>query len=378
MTTFFAKILRMPKLSIVVLAIGVTTVVTSCSKDDKITIQPYTVPAQYDFDNVEYSEASGRVSMWAGLTNYLGRSTTRKLSADTATYLWNNTNAAFTTETSSNIPFSPAQLNSSTFNLAGKTNDAALFKALIDSMVKISQYYNTPAAPGVPGKIGSRLFNHSGLEFNQAVAKGMMGSLVLHQIYTHLDKTVSDDNNTVIAGQGTAMQHNWDLAFGYLGIAKDYDTVTAYASTDPKRPLAIGGYFGERGRFIKAGGTAFEAFRKGRAAIVAKDYAVRDQSIATIKEILEKTIAAAAYAYVTIPQTSSDLASRFHALSEGYGFILALKYRPSNSKLSAADYQTLVSIFQTNFYELTADANNTKLKNAQTILTAAYGQLQAN
>lgn len=362
-----------------VLAFAVSALVfTACSKDDDITIQPYTVPATYEFDNVEYAEASGRVSMWAGLTNYLGRSTTRRLSADTANFLWNNTNSAFTAETSSNIPFSPAQLNSSAFNLAGKTADAVEFKKLIDSMVKISQYYNATASAGVPGKIGSRLFNHSGLEFNQAVAKGLMGGLVLNQVFAHLDKTVSDDNNTVVAGQGTAMQHDWDLAFGYVGIAKDYDTTTVYAGTDPKRPLAVGGYFGERGRYIKAGGTVAEAFRKGRAAIVAKDYAVRDQAIATIKEFMEKTIAAAAYAYVTIPQSSNDLAAKFHALSEGYGFMLALKYRPANSKLTAANYQALQGIFQTNFYDLAADANNTKLKNAQSILTAAYGQLQAN
>ena len=179
-------------------------------------------------------------------------------------------------------------------------------------------------------------------------------------------------------GQGTAMQHDWDLAFGYLGIAKDYDSSKAYANTDPKRPLALGGYLKERGQYIKAGGIVYEAFLKGRAAIGAKDYSTRDQAIATIKNILEKLIAAAAYTYVTIPQSTNDLASKFHALSEGYGFILALKYRPANSKLTSTDYQTLLNILQTNFYELAADANNTKLKNAQTILTTAYGQLQGS
>ena len=245
-------------------------------------------------------------------------------------------------------------------------------------MVNISQHYNKTASAGVPGKVATRLVNYSGVEFNQVVAKGLMGAMVLNQIYTHLDKTVSADNSTVVTGQGTAMQHEWDLAFGYLGIAKDYDTAKAYATTDPTRPLALGGYLRERGQYIKAGGIAYEAFRKGRAAIGAKDYGARDQAITTIKGILEKTLAAAAYTYVTIPQSTTDLASKFHALSEAYGFILALKHRPANSKLTAADYQTLLNILQTNFYELTADAAHTKLKNAQSILSAAYGQLQAN
>lgn len=356
-------------------------VLVSCSKDDDApSIKPYTVPATYSFDNVEYAEASGRVAMWAGLTSYLGKaaSASRQLSQDTANFLWNNTNDAFTAEVASNLPFSASAINDFSFKLSDKTADANIIKQYIDSMIKISEYYNTPGSAGVPGKQGSRLFNYSGLEFNQVVAKGMMGALVLNQVYAHLDKVASDDNNTVTTGKGTAMEHDWDMAFGYLGISKDYDSSASYAGTDPARPLAIGGYFKERGRFIKAGGTVFEAFRKGRAAIAAKDYAVRDQTIVTIKEFLEKTLAAAAYHYAGDGISNSNLGSKFHSLSEGYGFVVALKYRPANSKLTAANYQSLVDIFKTNFYELAADASSTKLNQARSIFTTAYGQLQAD
>ncbi len=191
-------------------------------------------------------------------------------------------------------------------------------------MVRVSQYYTQPASQGVPGKIGSCIFNHTGLEFNQAVAKGLMGSLSLANIVAILDKIPTDDNNTVVPGQGTAMQHNWDLAFGYVGIPKDYDSARASTAAIADRPLAIGGYFAERGKHIQAGGRVFEAFRKGRAAIEAKDYAVRDAAIATLKEYIEKTIAAAAYYYVTAAQTQTDLSAKFHGLSEAYGFIVAL------------------------------------------------------
>lgn len=358
-------------------ALASSLFIISCNKEDN-PIPEYTVPTSYNFDNVDYTEASGRVAQWAGFTAYLGKSTSRQLSQDTVNLLWNNTGSAFTAEIASNLSFTPAQLNGQGFNLASKTADAIVIKTFADSMVNVSQYYNSPAAPGVPGKIGSnRIFNYTGLEFNQAVAKGLMGAMVLNQIFTHLDKTVSDDNNTVTPGQGTAMQHDWDLAFGYLGIPKDYDTSKSYANTDPARPLALGGYLKERGQYIKAGGIVFDAFLKGRAAIGAKDYAVRDQAIATIKDILEKTLAAAAYAYVTLPQSSTDLAAKFHNISEGFGFIVALKYRPANSKLSAANYQILQGILQTDFYVLHADAANTKLKQAQSVLSTAYGTLQA-
>ncbi|MBC7555191.1 MAG: DUF4856 domain-containing protein, partial [Taibaiella sp.] len=239
-----------------------------------------------------------------------------------------------------------------------------------------SMYYTATASTGVPGKIGTRLVNYSGLEFNQVVAKGLMGALQLARVVNHLDKAASDDNTTVTTGSGTAMQHDWDIAFGYAGLPTDYDSAKDYANTEANRPLAIGDYFREKGQYIKAGGIVFEAFRKGRAAINNKDYVTRDAAIAAIKLNMEKTIAAAAYAYLTLPQGSSDLATKFHALSEGYGFLYALKHRPSNSPLTAANYETLMGIITTNFYVLAADATNTKLIQAQTILTAAYGQLQ--
>jgi hypothetical protein len=356
--------------SIIMCAIAIT----SCKKDNDTP--GYTVPTTYTFDNVEYAEASGRVSMWLGFTAWLGRSTGRELSQDSANYLWNNTNNAFTAENASNLPFSVSAINALGFNLSSKTADAVNFKQWIDSMVKVSKSYQASASNGVAGKVGSRLVNYTGVEFNQLVAKGMMGALQLSQVITYLDKTKTDDNNTVVTGKGTAMQHDWDLAFGYVGIPVDYDSSKVYASTESNRPLAIGGYFRERGRYIQSGGKVYEAFRKGRAAINAKDYKGRDEAIAIIKSNLEKTIAASAWEYAALPQGSPDLAVKFHALSECYGFLLALKYRSADSPLSAANYQTMVDILKSNYYELSADATNAKLKQVQSILTAAYGKLQ--
>jgi hypothetical protein len=205
-----------------------------------------------------------------------------------------------------------------------------------------------------------------------------MGAMILNNISKHLDASVNADNNTVIEGKGTAMEHEWDLAFGFVGVPTDYDTAKSYERTDPNRPLAVGGYFGERGKYIKAGGTVYEAFRKGRAAIAAKDYATRDAAIATIKEFVEKTFAAACYYYVTHPQAVTERPDQLHELSEGRGFIVALKYRAAGSKLSGSDYQKLLDILgvDQNAYELIGDPSFTKLKEAQQILTSTYGQLQ--
>ena len=361
--------------------LGLAGLLFSCT--DNTGVDPdgpseYTVPATYDFSNVDYKESASRISMWQGFQSYLGKGNSRTLSADTVNYLWNNTNSAFTPELASNIPYPAQELNALNYNLSGKVADAVLFKTLADSMVYVSQFNKQPASNGVPGKIGNRLFNKNGVEFNQIVAKGLMGALVLNNVNAILDKIPSDDNSVDVAGKGTAMEHNWDLAFGYVGIPMDYDTSFSYNAqpVPADRPMAIGGYFAERGKYIQAGGRIFEAFRQGRAAITAKDYATRDAAIATIKEYLEKTLAAAAYYYVTSPQTQTALDSKFHSLSEGAGFVAALKYRPANSKLTAANYQTLASILNTSYYKLAEDASNTKLKQAQAILTEAYGKLQ--
>lgn len=365
----------MKKRVLAVTAITCSVFVISCDKDDDFN---YTVSDTYNYTNVEFAEATATVNMWQGFQTYLGRGATRQLSQDTVNYLWSNTNNAFTAEFISNLPNTPAQINASGFNLVSKTSDAAVIKALADSMVKISAFYNTNGAEGKPGKQGNRIFNHSGFEFNQGVAKGLMGALVLAKVIQHLDASVSADNSTVTAGKGTAMEHEWDMAFGYVGIPKDYDTAKAYAGTDVTRPLAVGGYFGERGKYIKAGGTVYEAFRKGRAAIAAKDYNGRNAAINTIKEYIEKTFAAACYYYITHPQAITDKPSQLHELSEGRGFIVALKFRASNSKLTAANYQTLLDILgvSQSAYALINDASFTKLKQAQQILTTAYGQLQ--
>ncbi len=359
--------------------IALSSALFSCKKNDAPVIAPYTVPDTYNFTNVEYKEAAARVSMSLGFGSYLSKATTRQLSQDTINNLWNNVNASFTSEIVVNLPYAYDVLNPSGYNLSGKIVDAAVFKVFADSMVVMSSQRNNTGSKGVAGKVGTRLVNYRGLEFNQLVVKGFFGALSINNVVTYLNKAATDDNNTVIAGSGTAMQHDWDLAFGYIGLPKTYDSAINYTvapyNTNPDRPLGIGGYFYERARPIKAGGTVFEAFRKGRAAIVAKDYAVRDAAAKTIKEYLEKTLAAAAYAYLSLSKTRTTDADRFHDFSEATGFMLALKYRPT-TLLSAQAHTDLLNLLNVDFWTLSdASLLSTKVTDAQAKLVAAYGKL---
>jgi hypothetical protein len=351
-------------------AVSAAILLSSCSKDgDKTGTPQYTVPATYAFDNVDYSSSTIRVSMMVKLDAYMKKATTTKLKQDTVNNMFNNTGN----------PFGDARLDASGLSLAEKTSDAVTFKSYVDSVVSNSQMNNIQASEGVPGFLprgtGKIIVGANGIEYGQAALKGMMGGLFFKEAMAILSKIPQDDNNTVVAGQGTAMQHHWDEAFGYLAIPADYDTSKTYTSADANRPLLWGGYLAERGKAIQAGGILFEAFRKGRAAIGAKDYTVRDEAIKAIQSTWERLAAAAALAYVTQPQSSANignLGAQFHALSEGHGFIAALKYRAAGSKLSDADYQKLVAVMNISFYTLVNEAGFKSLNEAKDILTKTY------
>ncbi len=357
--------------SALAIAFGLVTL-ASCKKDDDDTkIPEYTVPATYSFENTDYSEATVHVKMMVSLNSYMSSGSNAKLDQVKADNLWNNTNNPFANDT----------MDKSGFAIGSRTADATTFKGFVDAVVAVSQNYTDSAYDGKAGRLtrgsGSKaLVGATGLENNQAVAKGVMGSLLFKEAVNLLSNIGNVDNSTIIAGKGTAMQHNWDLAFGYLSIPTDYDTSKTYPSSDPKRPLLWGGYLAERGKYIKAGGTMWEAFRKGRAAIAVKDYTTRDACAKTIMETWEKLSAAAAWNYMKSPQSGTNLADKLHGLSEGYGFILSLKYRASGSKLSAENYNKLLVIANTNFYTLLNEPGYAKLNEGLTILTNAYGQLQ--
>ena len=73
----------------------------------------------------------------------------------------------------------------------------------------------------------------------------------------------------------------------------------------------------------------FEAFKTGRAAIVAGNYQIRDEQIAIIRENISKIIAIRAVHYLQAGKNAladNDEGAAFHDLSEGFGFIYSLRF----------------------------------------------------
>ncbi len=358
-------------LSVGALALAILSI-TSCKKDpvepvDPTPIKEYTVPTTYNFANTDYTKARQAVLMAVELDAYL------KIANAGSTLVALDQNKINNMFANTGNPFTNTDLNSAGFNITSLTSDASLYKAYADSVVMFNTGVTASQGVGgfVPRGANKIVVGPNGVEYGQAFIKGTMGALMFKEAVALLNsvKSMSDADTA-------AAQKAWDAAFGYLSVPVNYDTSVVYQSADPLKPLLWGGYLAERGKAIQAGGTIFQAFLKGRAAIGGYDATVRNAQADIIMEKWEQLAAAAALNYVTAPTASSaigNLGTQFHALSEGLGFIMAFKYRPANSKLSAADFQTLSNILHKDFYVLVNQSGFTDLVTAQNILKNTYG-----
>lgn len=324
---------------------------TSCSSDDSGTVPTtYEIPTTYNFQRnnattIDFGGQTARLNMLNELTSKFteaGNNGT-PLDATELSNMFSNTNNAF----------SSADLNNSGKNLKSKTAASSdyftlflgggstaekiavqsFFESQFTSGAEASQ--GNEAAAGVAGSYldGSktRLFAANGLEPQQILSKGLMGAMMMDQISNQylslntLDKasTKIENTNKVMAENAnfTTMEHYWDEAYGYV-YGADEGTSLKFWSSYIKQVNADAD-------FNTVSADIDLAFRKGRAAIVANDYLVRDQQIAIIQKNLATVAAVRAVYYMQEGKAklvTDNGAKAFHALSEGYGFIMSLRY----------------------------------------------------
>jgi hypothetical protein len=322
----------------------------SCSNDDNPNGEEtpnYSVPETYTFQRnnsttVDFSGQSSRLLMLEELGNVIKVAATNGTAANLTvmTNMYSNTNN----------PFETAALNTSGKQLKDKTAASVDYFQLFlgggstTEKLNVQSFFQTQlalantaslgatASAGVAGSYldgtSKRLFAANGLEPQQVLLKGMMGASFMDQIVNnYLSKNKLDEGNNKVNNSNkivednktyTTMEHNWDEAYGYIygvdgtkfwssyinqvNADADFNTVTADINL---------------------------AFRKGRAAIVANDYATRDAQIAIIKAKLALVPAVRAVFYLQEGKgklTTDKGAKAFHALSEAYGFIISLRY----------------------------------------------------
>ena len=185
------------------------------------------------------------------------------------------------------------------------------------------------ASEGVIGQLDDRLLNSQGLEYNQMFAKSLVGALVLDQVVNNylsrcLDATYQEQNSNgelVESKNYTTLEHYWDEAYGYIYGNADNDSllykyiVKVAADED----------------FAGIDTQILDAFKLGRAAIVAQNYNVLENQVTTLRTLLSKVVGVRAIYYLqqgkaNLAYISANDASAFHDLSEGYGFIYSLQF----------------------------------------------------
>ena len=329
------------------------SLLTSCSSDDGGSAPVnYEVPSTYTFarngsTSIDFSGQTARLQMLDAMGGVYSTAATAGTPLDAAQLqnMFSNTNN----------PFAVAELNTSGKNLKSKTAASEDYFTLFlgggstTEKLAVQTFFESQFASGAlasqgnsasAGVAGSyldgskmRLFAANGLEPQQVLLKGMMGALMMDQISNHylsvntLDKasTRIENTNKVLAENAnfTTMEHYWDEAYGYVYGADDSANNALKFWSSYIEQVNADADFNTVSAEVNA------AFRKGRAAIVANDYLTRDQQIAVIQKNLALVAAVRSVFYMQEGKAKlvqDNGAKAFHALSEGYGFIMSLRY----------------------------------------------------
>ena len=322
--------------------------IISCDTDEEDIPIQITVPANYEFlrDGVSTVSFSGQ--------------TTRLNQVDEIYDALNSdsfTEAQIDKMFADGEGFADATLNGTGKKVRSKTSagcaagnsatQAQFDEQIADFANNVVPAWSNDASAGVAGKLTdterSIHVNDKGHEIDQTFVKGLIGGMALDQIVNNylqpcqLDSGTRKEDNTngVMSGDKnyTDMEHKWDEAFGYLygQVEKASSTDLSTLNKDMSKGTTLWKYFVkiELGNQPGIAKIVFDAFKKGRAAIVAGDYQVRDAQANIIKIHLSKVIGYKSVDYLNDYMTkmaAGNTADAFHALSEGYGFVMSLQF----------------------------------------------------
>lgn len=351
----------------ILLGIPVVMLMASCKKDKKEEIAPetpsnpntpsYTVPSTYSFTSQDFSSSTARITMLGEITGYIRsahtttQTTQPTLDAQKLKEMFANSVNHFTNSAISSSTLQLKDQTSITYNLASIL-ESSYDDAATASVFAATTPTTQSASSGVAGKLISPsraiLVDAKGLEYKEQTEKGLMGAVFYYQAATLLTNIAT---YTTQASQAKA----WDEAFGYFGVPVDFPTNTTGLKN-------WGSYCNAVNSAIGSNTTIMNAFLKGRAAIVNNDATGRDEAKNTVLKTWEKVAAAKCINYMKGAKTNfAQDADRHHNLSEGIGFIEALRYNPSKT-ITDAQITALLENF--------LDDNNMSNVNLYNVTTA--------
>ena len=258
-----------------------------------------------------------------------------KIDAAKIKSLFSNSGNPFSDISTSTITVVGANLNNSGFQLrnvvaSSKSSTEAevvrtKIESLFDEIATASNSVTTTASKGVAGKLGTYLVDAKGIETAQIIQKTMIGALQLDYIgNVLLDEGLTADNYKTVSDKNyTALEHNWDVAYGLLTLNPIY---LQGATNDVRNSVefAAGSYIWEYNKTNYA--NIYPAYLKGRIAIVNNDRKELQTQATFIRTEFEKTIASAAIGYLEKWKSGTTDAARAHAIGEGAGFIYSLRF----------------------------------------------------
>lgn len=375
--------------SLFTLIISTSIVFFSCKDDDQSGMDPIDMidnVDNYEFfreneTSVSFSGQSERANMLASIKNYLKTGDNGEIVEATTlkqAFENNGDNGGGLFDFTST-----KQLKDKTFQ---PDVDDDYFGDLFEQAA-IASKVGTPASQGQPGLIEREskgtnvLVNNKGHEFTQFIEKGLMGSVFLNQIYnTYLaDARTGDDvdNETIVEGKNyTALEHHWDEAFGYFTAPGDFGSDWPEAREDEATFWA--NYSNTVDPLLGSNDKIMNAFRQGRAAIVAKDNAAKNANRNILYKELELVAAGTAIHYINQSITAinqGNTGDLFHVLSEAYMFTRALTFSPQRT-ITLSQIHNIHNVdfgIGGDFWMVSAEG----LNNAKNTIAAAYPSLEA-
>ncbi|HCT51524.1 MAG TPA: DUF4856 domain-containing protein, partial [Balneola sp.] len=257
-------------------------------------------------------------------------------------------------------PYSDADLNAAIKSVKSKvaastdffsTNTATSvelknqFETWISAQInEVFPNQNVEAQPGIAGQIAdgtsTRYVSAKGFEYNQMLAKGLIGALMADQILNnYVSVSVLDAGNNVeentakvtLDGKAyTNMEHKWDEAYGYLfGVSQNKAKPLATIGEDDDFLNEYVGKVNSDPDFEGIAQEIFDAYALGRAAIVENDYDLRDEQATILRNRISTVLAVRAVYYLesginALQETPTNYGAAFHDLSEAYGFMFSL------------------------------------------------------
>jgi hypothetical protein len=173
----------------------------------------------------------------------------------------------------------------------------------------------------------------------------------------------------------TDMEHDWDEAYGYLfGTASSVATpLDDIGSSSGGSDSFLNKYLdrvNDDPDFTGIAQDIYDALKLGRAAIVAKNYTVRNAQAEIIREKVSEVIGVRTVYYLQqgktileVTETEPDYAAAFHDLSEAYGFIYSLQFtrKPNTNEpyLTRAEVSaildTIYGSYTNGFWDVTSE-----------------------